>query len=114
MSSQRIQHLREEFEYTQDFVADYLECNRSTYYKNEDREVWSYYFQCYDQKNHGSLNYRMKKGLNTTDACSTPIIAEWKLKLTANVIFDIIWNNKTKIIKIANDIIDQTIQKKFY
>jgi len=85
--------------------------NKSTYYKNEDREVWSYYFQCYDQKNHGSLNYRIKKGLDTTDACSTPIIAEWKLKLTANVIFDIIWNNKTKIIKIANDIIDQTIQK---
>ena len=25
MSSQRIQHLREEFEYTQDFVAEYLE-----------------------------------------------------------------------------------------
>lgn len=31
MYSQRIRHLREEFEYTQDFVADYLECNRSTY-----------------------------------------------------------------------------------
>lgn len=31
MSSQRIQHLREEFEYTQEFVAEYLECNRSTY-----------------------------------------------------------------------------------
>ena len=31
MYSQRIKHLREEFEYTQDFVADYLECTRSTY-----------------------------------------------------------------------------------
>lgn len=31
MNSQRIQHLREEFEYTQDFVAEYLECNRLTY-----------------------------------------------------------------------------------
>lgn len=31
MYSQRIKHLREEFEYTQDFVADYLKCNRSTY-----------------------------------------------------------------------------------
>ena len=31
MSSQRIQHLREEFEYTQEFVAEYLECSRSTY-----------------------------------------------------------------------------------
>lgn len=25
MNSQRIQHLREEFEYTQEFVAEYLE-----------------------------------------------------------------------------------------
>lgn len=31
MYSQRIRHLREEFEYTQDFVAKYLKCNRSTY-----------------------------------------------------------------------------------
>ena len=84
--------------------------NKSTSYKNEEREVWSYYFQCYGQKNNGSLNYRIKKGLDTTNACCTPIIAEWKLKLIANKIFDIIWNNKSKIIKIANDIIEQTIQ----
>ena len=31
MSSQRIQDLLEEFEYTQEFVAEYLECSRSTY-----------------------------------------------------------------------------------
>ena len=84
--------------------------NKSTSYKNEEREVWSYYFQCYSQKNHGSLNYRIKKGLDTSDACCTPIMAEWKLKLIANVIFDIIWNNKSKIIKIASEIIEQTIQ----
>ena len=84
--------------------------NKSTYYKNDDREIWTYYFQCYYQKNHGSLNYRIKKGMDIRDACSTPIIAEWKLKLMANIIFDMIWNNKQKIIKIANDIIEQSIQ----
>ena len=31
MYFQRIKHLREEFEYTQDYVAKYLWCNRSTY-----------------------------------------------------------------------------------
>lgn len=84
--------------------------NKSTYYKNEDRDVWTYYFQCYNQKNHGSLNYRRKKGLDTTGACASPIIVEWKLKLMANMIFDIIWNNKKKIIEIANNIIEKTIQ----
>lgn len=84
--------------------------NKATYYKNENRDVWTYYFQCYNQKNHGSLNYRRKKGLDTTDACASPIIVEWKLKLMANMIFDIIWNNKKKIIEIANNIIEKTIQ----
>ena len=31
MNSQRIIALREEFEYTQQFVADYLKCKRTTY-----------------------------------------------------------------------------------
>lgn len=31
MYFQRIKHLREEFEYTQDYVAKYLVCNRPTY-----------------------------------------------------------------------------------
>lgn len=31
MYFQRMKHLREEFEYTQDYVAKYLGCNRSTY-----------------------------------------------------------------------------------
>ena len=84
--------------------------NKATYYKNENRDIWTYYFQCYNQKNHGSLNYRRKKGLDTADACASPIIVEWKLKLMANIIFDIIWNNKKKIIEVANNIIEKTIQ----
>lgn len=39
MISQRIQHLREEFEYTQEFVAAYLECNRSTYANRETGNI---------------------------------------------------------------------------
>ena len=31
MNSQRIRALREEFEYTQNYVADYLKCKRTTY-----------------------------------------------------------------------------------
>ena len=30
MSSQKIQHLQEEFKYTQEFVAEYLNCSRAT------------------------------------------------------------------------------------
>lgn len=31
MRGQRLRYLREEFEYTQNFVATYLDCNRTTY-----------------------------------------------------------------------------------
>lgn len=31
MRGQRLRYLREEFEYTQEFVATYLDCNRTTY-----------------------------------------------------------------------------------
>lgn len=84
--------------------------NKSTYYKNSERDVWTFYFQCYNQKNNGSVNYRIKKGLDPDNACSTPIVVEWKLKLMANIIFDTIWDNKDRIMNIASDIIDETIQ----
>lgn len=42
--------------------------------------------------------------------CASPIIVEWKLMLMADMIFDIIWNNKKSIIEIANNIIEKTIQ----
>lgn len=83
--------------------------NKSTYYKNPDTDVWTYYFQCHNQKTRGSYNYRAKKGLDLTDACSTPIVAEWKLRLMANIIFDTIWDNKSRIAKIADEIIEQSI-----
>lgn len=84
--------------------------NKSTYYKNSERDVWTFCFQCYNQKNNGSVNYRIKKGLDPDNACSTPIVVEWKLKLMANIILDTILDNKDRIMNIASDIIDETIQ----
>lgn len=84
--------------------------NKSTYYKNLDNDICTYYYQCYNQKNNGSLNYRAKKGLDINNACSTPIVVEWKLKFMANMIFDAICNNKNKVIEIASNIIDEAIK----
>ena len=42
----------------------------------------------------------MKKGLDTSESCNISIVQEWKLVLMANVIFDVIWNNKERKIAI--------------
>lgn len=39
MYSQRIRALREEFEYTQKYVADYLNCKRTTYASRETGHI---------------------------------------------------------------------------
>ena len=39
MNSQRIRALREEFEYTQKYVADYLNCKRTTYASRETGHI---------------------------------------------------------------------------
>lgn len=83
--------------------------NRKVYHKNGD-DI-SYCFQCYKQKNIGSLKVRLKKGLNIEDSCNIPILQEWKLDLMASVIFNLIWNDKEKIINMANKLIDEFIDK---
>ncbi|MDD2435226.1 MAG: recombinase family protein [Bacilli bacterium] len=70
-----------------------------------------YCYQCYTQKKYGSKRYRESKGLETTDSCNIPIIQEWKLKCIAFHIFEILWRDQNRIIKIANNLIDKSISE---
>ncbi len=87
--------------------------NRRTYHKKDDGSI-SFAYHCYKQKNMGSLRSRQKKGLNTDGVCDTPMVQEWKLYLMANVIFNLIWDDKEQIISIANKLIDETIIEEDY
>ena len=62
----------------------------------------------------GSLRSRLKKGLSIDGACDTPMVQEWKLYLMANVVFNLIWDDKEQIINIANKLIDETIIEEDY
>jgi len=83
--------------------------NKTTYHKDKTGENKTYCYQCYKQKNMGSLKTRLKRGLSTDGACDTSLVQEWKLELMSNVIFNFIWGDKERIVDIANKLIDDTI-----
>lgn len=83
--------------------------NKMKYHKQSDGTI-TYCYQCYKQRRIGSSQTRMKRGLDTSESCNISIVQEWKLVLMANVIFDVIWNDKERIIDMANQLIDETIK----
>ena len=87
--------------------------NRRTYHKRTDKAN-SYCYYCYKQKNYGNLKTRSEKGLDTIDSCDVPFVQEWKLLLMSNVIFNTIWNDKERLIGIANEIIESSLKENEY
>ena len=87
--------------------------NKMKYHKQPDGTI-SYCYQCYKQKRLGSTKTRIKKGLDISDSCDTPVVQEWKLILMSNIIFNTIWNDKERIIEMANQLIEETIQEDSY
>lgn len=92
-----------------------LECscgstlNRCKYHKTDD--YISYCYQCYNQKNNGSKKVRLKRGLDITGACDEHLVQEWKLEVMANVIFRTIWDDPETIVKVANNLIKETVNQ---
>lgn len=70
----------------------------------------TYSFQCRNQKSTGSYNSRLKAGLSTDNICQVKSIAEWKLKLIAYVIFNKLFKERNEIIKIINNLLDESIK----
>jgi len=85
--------------------------NKRIYHKRPDGTS-TYLYQCYNQKNNGSVRNRIKKGLDVTDSCNVPIVQEWKLDLMSQCIFRMIWDEKDRIIEIANQLLDESVKEK--
>ena len=79
-------------------------------YHNHPTYGYTYSFQCRNQKSTGSYNSRINAGLSIDDVCQIKIVAEWKLKLIAYVIFDKILNEKNEILNIVNTLLDESIK----
>lgn len=77
--------------------------------KKSGEEVYGY--QCYNQVNNGSKDFRKKNGLDTEGYCDIRMIGDWKLDLMAKLVLESIWtNNKETVIEAYKMISDCYIQ----
>lgn len=81
-----------------------------------NRRVWRYLengpqysYQCYSSVRSGTYATRLKKGLSVEGVCKTPMIPEWKLGTMADVIFRKFWSRKNEALKIAMQLLEETI-----
>ena len=88
--------------------------NKRLYHKATETKPETYGYQCYNQKNNGSYSQRLKKGLDPTGACDIPYVTEWKLRVMAEALFDLLYNNREEILDIANSILEETIKDNKY
>lgn len=88
--------------------------NRAVYHKDKNGENKTYWYQCYNQKNNGSLKTRLKRGVSIDGACDISGVQEWKLQLMSSVVFNFIWGDKERIVNIANQLIDDAVKNVDY
>lgn len=73
--------------------------------KNNGLDVYGY--QCYNQLNYGSYNYRKKNGLPTDGCCSVKMVADWRLDMFAKLILEELWHNRKSSVKEALKLVRQ-------
>ncbi len=68
-----------------------------------------YGYQCYNQVNNGSKQFREKNGLDTEGFCDIKMIADWKLDLMAKEVIGSIWHDRTESVLEAYQLISRYI-----
>ena len=84
--------------------------NRKLYHRTNG--IATYCYQCYNQKNNGSLKNRSDHNLDISNSCSIPLIQEWKLSIIVNSVFSLFCDDKERIINIANKLLEENIDDK--
>lgn len=95
--------------------ADDVYCRKLKCYcgASMNRRVWrrvngipQYCYQCYSQVKTGSISTRKKRGLDIEGICDSPMVPRWKLESMADMIFQKFWKDRSGIIKIANEMLE--------
>ncbi len=73
--------------------------------KKSGEEVFGY--QCYNQHNNGSLNFRIKNNLSTEGYCGIKMTAEWKLDFMAKNILEVLWSDRKNAVDEAMELIEK-------
>ena len=84
--------------------------NRKIWHTKKDG-IKQFAFQCNKQIRTGTVKTRQKKGLSIEGVCTSPMIQDWKLELMAKVILDTLWKDKSEVLRIANELLDECIKE---
>ena len=71
----------------------------------------AYSYKCSYQKNSGSYVNRLKKGMDTTNACNIKEVPEWKLIIVANTVYSILLREKPKLEQAIDSALESTIKE---
>ena len=78
------------------------------------RQKWGIYngevryaYQCYSSIKTGTVEVRRKKGLSIEGICDVPMVPQWKMELMASAIFRSIWQDKRKVLEIADRLLEK-------
>ncbi len=77
--------------------------NRGKWHKDKKTGIMEYGYQCYSQKQTGTVATRKRKGLSTDGICEVPAVPEWKLDAMALYLFRILSVDKARIIELATE-----------
>lgn len=90
-----------------------LKCScGSTFNRREWRRVNGipqHSYQCRKQMQTGTIRTRLNKGLSTEGICGVPMVPKWKLGVMADVIFQKFWKDRSGVLKIANEMLENHI-----
>ncbi len=64
-------------------------------------------YQCLAATRSGSVSSRLKQGLSIEGICAVPMVPEWKLELMAGIIFREFWNNRQRVIRMADQMLEE-------
>ena len=70
-----------------------------------------YCYQCNTQIEHGTIATRIKRGLSIEGMCDVPVIPEWKLVLMLHMLLKALFEDKKRVLQIANDLLEKNIHK---
>ena len=84
-----------------------------------NQKVWTktpkggkkYCFQCYSQRTTGSVATRKNKGLDLEGVCTVPLVPEWKMVLMFRMLMKALFEDKERVLKIANELLESNIHQ---
>lgn len=73
--------------------------------KGSGEKIFGY--QCYNQLNNGSYQFRLNNNLSVEGYCAVKMVSDWKLDMMAKFVIQEMWQDRKESIKLALELVKQ-------